>query len=49
MLTKAVEDWCRKLGCRVIEVTSSDRWAEPHAFSCHLGYERTRIRFAKTL
>lgn len=49
MLVDAVEDWCRKHGCAIIEVTSNDRRADAHAFYRHLGYERTSIRFFKKL
>jgi GNAT superfamily N-acetyltransferase len=49
MLVEAVEQWCRKQGCQIIEVTSNDRRAEAHAFYRHLGYERTSIRFFKKL
>jgi GNAT superfamily N-acetyltransferase len=49
MLVEAVEEWCRKQGCEIIEVTSNDRRAEAHAFYRHLGYERTSIRFFKKL
>jgi GNAT superfamily N-acetyltransferase len=49
MLVEAVEQWCRKQGCQLIEVTSNDRRAEAHAFYRHLGYERTSIRFFKKL
>jgi GNAT superfamily N-acetyltransferase len=49
MLVEAVEQWCRDQGCGLIEVTSNDRRAEAHAFYRHMGYERTSIRFAKTL
>ena len=49
MLVEAVEQWCRKQGCQIIEVTSNDRRAEAHAFYRHMGYERTSIRFFKKL
>ena len=49
MLVHAAEDWMRKKGCKLVEVTSNDRRAEAHAFYRHMGYERTSIRFAKTL
>jgi GNAT superfamily N-acetyltransferase len=49
MLVEAVETWCRKRGCAIVEVTSNDRRADAHAFYRHLGYERTSQRFAKTL
>jgi len=48
-LVEAVEAWCRKKGCQLIEVTSNDRRGAAHAFYRHLGYERTSIRFAKKL
>jgi GNAT superfamily N-acetyltransferase len=48
-LVEAVETWCRKRGCAMVEVTSNDRRADAHAFYRHLGYERTSLRFAKTL
>jgi GNAT superfamily N-acetyltransferase len=48
-LVEAVEQWCRKKGCRLIEVTSNDRRADAHAFYRHMGYERSSIRFFKKL
>ena len=49
MLVEAVEQWCRKRGCEIVEVTSNDRRAEAHAFYLHMGYERTSVRFFKKL
>jgi ribosomal protein S18 acetylase RimI-like enzyme len=48
-LVEAAENWMRKQGCKLVEVTSNDRRAPAHAFYRHLGYERTSIRFAKKL
>jgi GNAT superfamily N-acetyltransferase len=48
-LTEAAEQWCKKHGCKMVEVTSNDRLAEAHAFYRHMGYERTSIRFIKKL
>jgi GNAT superfamily N-acetyltransferase len=49
LLVEAAEEWMRKRGCYIVEVTSNDRRADAHAFYRHLGYERTSIRFAKDL
>ena len=49
MLVEAAEEWMRKGGCQLVEVTSNDRRAEAHAFYRHLGYERSSIRFFKKL
>ena len=49
ILVDAAEQWCRRKGCQIIEVTSNDRRAKAHAFYRHLGYERTSIRFFKKL
>ena len=49
LLVEAAEDWIRKQGCKLVEVTSNDRRAAAHAFYRRMGYERTSIRFAKTL
>ncbi|MFL6726374.1 MAG: GNAT family N-acetyltransferase [Sphingomicrobium sp.] len=49
MLVQAAEEWMRKKGCQLVEVTSNDRRAAAHAFYRHLGYERSSIRFFKKL
>ena len=49
MLIDAAEQWCRDKGCALVEVTSNDRLGRAHAFYRHMGYERTSIRFCKTL
>jgi GNAT superfamily N-acetyltransferase len=49
MLVEAAEQWMRRKGCKLVEVTSNDSRAEAHAFYRHMGFERTSIRFAKNL
>jgi GNAT superfamily N-acetyltransferase len=49
MLVNSAEDWMRKEGCQLVEVTSNDRRTDAHAFYRHLGYERSSIRFFKKL
>jgi GNAT superfamily N-acetyltransferase len=49
MLIEAAEAYFRKAGCKLVEVTSNDRLAKAHAFYRHMGYERTSMRFMKTL
>jgi GNAT superfamily N-acetyltransferase len=48
-LVEAAEEWMRKRGCYLVEVTSNDRRTAAHAFYRHLGYERSSIRFFKKL
>ncbi len=49
MLLEAAEQWMRKSGCQIVEVTSNDRRPAAHAFYRHMGYERSSIRFFKKL
>ena len=49
MLVEAAEKWLRDNGCLQAEITSNDRRTKAHAFYRHLGFERTSMRFIKTL
>ncbi len=49
MLVETAEAQLKKAGCQILEVTSNDRRAAAHAFYRHMGYERTSMRFMKTL
>jgi ribosomal protein S18 acetylase RimI-like enzyme len=49
MLVEEAERQLKKVGCKLVEVTSNDRRADAHAFYRHMGYERTSIRFFKKL
>lgn len=49
MLVEAAEEWMRKTGCKLVEVTSNDSRTAAHAFYRHMGYERSSIRFFKKL
>ncbi|MGZ2412632.1 N-acetylglutamate synthase-like GNAT family acetyltransferase [Sphingomonas sp. F9_3S_D5_B_2] len=49
MLVAAAEERLRKVGCKLVEITSNDRLAEAHAFYHHMDFERTSIRFCKSL
>jgi GNAT superfamily N-acetyltransferase len=49
MLVEAAEEWMRKGGCKIVEVTSNDRRPAAHAFYRHMGFERSSIRFFKKL
>jgi GNAT superfamily N-acetyltransferase len=48
-LVEAAENWMRRHGCQLVEVTSNDRRTAAHAFYRHMGYERSSIRFFKKL
>ena len=48
-LVEVAEDQLALAGCGLLEVTSNQRLAGAHAFYARLGYERTSVRFAKSL
>ncbi|MCA1653545.1 MAG: GNAT family N-acetyltransferase [Sphingomicrobium sp.] len=49
LLVERAEAHLRGSGCALVEITSNDRLTQAHAFYRHLGYERTSMRFARTL
>lgn len=49
LLVEEAERLLKKAGCQIVEVTSNDGRGRAHAFYRHMGYERTSIRFMKTL
>lgn len=48
-LVGAAEAALAEAGCGLLEITSNVRFALAHTFYEHLGYQRTSVRFAKTL
>jgi GNAT superfamily N-acetyltransferase len=48
-LVAAAEAALAAAGCGLLEITSNVRRTDAHAFYERLGYERTSVRFAKTL
>jgi GNAT superfamily N-acetyltransferase len=48
-LVAAAEDALRRAGCGLLEITSNVRRVDAHAFYERLGYERTSVRFAKSI
>lgn len=48
-LVAAAEARMAALGCMLVEVTSNEKRADAHRFYERIGYERTSLRFAKTI
>ncbi|QPQ54082.1 GNAT family N-acetyltransferase [Allosphingosinicella flava] len=48
-LVIAAEARMKALGCALIEVTSNQKRVDAHRFYERLGYERTSLRFGKTI
>lgn len=48
-LVAAAEEALAQAGCGLLEITSNARRVDAHAFYERLGYERTSLRFVKTL
>jgi len=46
-LVRAAEDWLKRQGCGLIEVTSNVKREKAHRFYERLGFERTSFRFAR--